>query len=246
MDNIVSIAFDFDGVFAPTEDLNRQKADIICGELMGWDETPPGLLTTQSYIEGINEHGLEGFYVKVIGLTRTQFAQLNSIWEERVIESDTPVYGGIRSMLWALQNFRFGFFSLQGTGQIEQILAHNGLMGLVDGSSIIGYDQHRTIKPDPTSLVQCIQALNTTEDGVVYVIGDQEVDIMTADGAKSEFPNIRFITVGVEYGFENGGIDSWGNQPNYRAKHPMDIPKQVVKDFPGRYRLSEAGILETI
>jgi len=241
------VVFDCDGVIVYSLIENWLKTVEIYQELtgiVGLENVPAELKTPDDYISAYNKAGDYLVFWENLGVG-DKVDEAVALWSELEYPDHTYVYDGIRDVVIALDNVPKGIVSSNSKKKMQRMIDK----GLYDSVTvpifdpIIGYEQVEKPKPDPEGTISCINEWDL-ESGVVFVVGDQDVDILAAKLAQDQLPHIKIVTIGVDgedYGFPNKGPGFWSKQPDYWVSTPMGIINTIQKKLPG-YEL-EGGIL---
>ena len=124
----------------------------------------------------------------------------------------TKPYQGITDMLIQLKDrFKLGVVSNKQDQAVKQLVSHYFEPIFI---GVIGESKQIPKKPDPSSVLKVIEAMNLSPQEVIFV-GDSEVDIETAN-------NVSCDMIAVTWGFRSKDILKSLN-PTYLINHPSEI-----------------------
>ena len=236
---VLAVIWDYDGTLVDTRQKNlnvtREIYNVVSGK--SWEQVP-ALASLENYRQ-VNREVVNWreLYTRAFGLSIAQTDRAGDLWVEfqQADKTATPTYEGIAEVLQALDDLPHGVVSQNSSATIDEVLDRTGLAGHfqhVVGFEEVGYDNQ---KPAPDGLLLCLEKMSLTRDGLVFFIGDHEVDMQSAHNANhvlaARQQKPTFVTIGAMY--DSGhNAEAWNFKPTYMAARAADI-LQIVK--PGKH-----------
>ena len=248
--NLLGIVYDHDGTLVDNLSINYERMSHCFKVIKGIDVLPEAISTPTKYIELFDSAGnYSGNYVlfwKALGFAEPEIEEVKKLWNHINVSNQPRAYDGISRVLKATSNFQRAIFSQNGSSNIENDLISADIYNYFIGYPIIGYQESSRPKPHHGIITDIVREWRVEGPGVVLVVGDQGVDILTARYAApflEEFFGITLKAVVAGYGYPNQGIKNWGHLADYRIKSPRGIIDIIRDEFPGVYEYNEDGIL---
>lgn len=174
-------------------------------------------------------------YIQEYGLSPEQTDQAGKLWAEYQLKdrTPTPFYDGITEVVKRLQNIPSGIVSQNAQSNILKVLETNDLLDYF--GHVVGYEEldFSKQKPAPDGVLICLEKITPLNSGIVFYVGDHEVDTKCAFHANQLFRENRLdskvLSIGAFYGSEHDDSD-WTIKPDYRANIPQDIIN-VIQGF---------------
>jgi HAD superfamily hydrolase (TIGR01549 family) len=228
--NTLAVIWDYDGTLADTLQKNLNVTRKIIEKIAGVSaEKISALQSLEKYTEANkNATNWRDLYVTVYGLSQEQTNEAGKLWTEYQLsdKTPTPFYNGIDKVLRNLQHLPHGIVSQNAQTNIAKVLREWGLLNYF--SYIVGYEEvdFEKQKPEPDGILMCLEKIAGLTSGVVFYIGDHEVDMKCALKANKTFKennlDINVVSIGAFYGAHHDDSD-WTIKPDYTAKTTEDI-----------------------
>jgi len=227
---LTAIVWDYDGTLVDTREKNlsvtRKLIETVspshAGEL-------PVLESVEAYEEALlRVRSWREFYKDYLRLSEGKTDEAGRLWASYQESDTTPVrvFEGVPLVLGGLRQVPQGIFSLNSRGNIHKALEASDLSTYF--GAIVGYEEvpFSRQKPEADGLVLCLEELTGLAPGVVLLIGDHEMDVLSATNANHYFEaegiDIRVLSVGVN--FRTGQhLSSWPLTPDFEATRPEEI-----------------------
>lgn len=227
---LTAVVWDYDGTLVDTREKNlsvtRRLIETVSPSRVG---DLPVLESVEAYEAALLKvRSWREFYRDYLRLSEEKTDEAGLLWASYQESDTTPVrvFDGVPHVLEGLHQVPQGIFSLNSRGNIRGALETSALSMYF--GSIVGYEEvpFSRQKPEPDGLVLCLEELTGLATGVVLLIGDHEMDLLSAANADSYFEaegiDIRVLSVGVN--FRTGQHSSnWPVAPDFEATRPEEI-----------------------
>ncbi len=227
---LTAVVWDYDGTLVDTREKNlsvtRRLIDTV-------SPTPaadlPVLESVETYEAALLKvRSWREFYKDYLRLSEEKTDEAGLLWASYQQSDTTPVriFEGVSVVLGELRQVPQGIFSLNSRGNIRQALEASDLSTYF--SSIVGYEEvpFERQKPEPDGLVLCLEELTGLAPGIVLLIGDHEMDLLSAANANRYFDvesiDIRVLSVGVNFRSQHSP-SNWPVAPDFEATRPEEI-----------------------
>ena len=227
-----AVIWDYDGTLVDSRQKNLSVTRKIVEEMTNRsaDEFPM-LTDLEKYHRATMESSnWRKFYREEFELNKEQVNEAGSLWTVYQLNDSTPVnvFAGIREGMNSIGTVPQGIVSQNSKSNIERQLKSDGLIKYF--SHISGYEEVALDmqKPEPDGLISCIKDLTDSEDGIIFYIGDHEMDIQCAARANQILADLEVLSIGVLYGT---GIDNveWNTQPDFEANSVQELFDIIIK-----------------
>lgn len=227
---LTAVVWDYDGTLVDTREKNlsvtRRLIDTVAPSpasdlpvLESVETYEAALLKVRSWRE---------FYKDYLRLSEEKTDEAGLLWASYQQSDTTPVrvFDGVPRVLGGLRQVPQGIFSLNSRGNIREALEATDLSTYF--GSIVGYEEvpFARQKPEPDGLVLCLEELTSLAPGVVLLVGDHEMDLLSASKANDYFEaegiDIRVLSVGVNFRTQQHS-SSWPVAPDFEATRPEEI-----------------------
>ncbi len=227
---LTAVVWDYDGTLVDTREKNlsvtRRLIETVSPSPA---ENLPVLESAEAYEAALLKvRSWREFYRDHLRLSEEKTDEAGRLWASYQESDTTPVrvFEGVPLVLGGLRQVPQGIFSLNSRGNIHKALEASDLLTYF--GSIVGYEEvpFSRQKPEPDGLVLCLEELTGLAPGVVLLIGDHEMDLLSATNANRHFEaegiDIRVLSVGVN--FRTGQhLSSWPLTPDFEATRPEEI-----------------------
>ena len=227
-----AVIWDYDGTLVDSRQKNLSVTRKIVEEITkkSADEFPM-LTDLEKYHRATMESSnWRKFYREEFELNKEQVNEAGSLWTVYQLNDSTPVnvFAGIREGMNSIGTVPQGIVSQNSKSNIERQLKSDGLIkyfGHISGYEEVALDRQ---KPEPDGLISCIKDLTDSEDGIIFYIGDHEMDIQCAARANQILADLEVLSIGVLYGT---GIDNveWNTQPDFEANSVQELFDIIIK-----------------
>jgi len=227
---LTAVVWDYDGTLVDTREKNlsvtRRLIETVSPSPAG---DLPVLESVETYEAALLKvRSWREFYKDYLRLSEDKTDEAGLLWASYQESDTTPVhvFEGVPLVLGGLRQVPQGVFSLNSRSNILEALEASDLSTYF--GSIVGYEEvpFARQKPEPDGLVLCLEELTGLAPGVVLLIGDHEMDVLSATNAtryfEAEGVDIRVLSVGVN--FRTGQHSSnWPVAPDFEATRPEEI-----------------------
>jgi phosphoglycolate phosphatase-like HAD superfamily hydrolase len=222
---INTVIFDFDGVIADSVDSIYQWFQHAASVF--------GLKLPISSTTELKENFFEPFpeFYKFLGFDWEK--DLQKIYTEYIdyhFSHPVKLTAGIDSVIKDLSRnsqIKLGIVSSNMQGVLDYNLSHHGLsdrFAIVKG---IDRENKSPLKPDPTILLEALDALNSSLDQSVY-IGDQPSDVLTAYNASQARSDGPMQSISITTGFASRQkLEGVTPRADFIIDHPSEILEKV-------------------
>lgn len=241
----IGVLWDYDGTLVNSLERNYDRACACYRIVMGVDQLPEELKTSEQYIYSFHEVGNYVKFWAQLGVTEEQLTQIKGMWDNIEGVSAPVAYDGLPEVLHAFQYFARAINSQNGKQTIEVDLRTVQLWNHFDGYPVMGYQEALHPKPWPGAIIESVNQWDIYAPGVVYAVGDQEVDLLAARYAAPflALDGVELRAIATAYGYPNHGVHTWNNKPDYVVNSPLGILDIIIQEFSDTYALNEEGIL---
>ena len=237
---LTAVVWDYDGTLVDTRQKNLNVTRRLVERVADSPATDyPVLESAETYEAALLKvNNWREFYQDYLGLSEEKTDEAGRLWASSQESDTTPVrvFEGIPLVLEKLSWVPQGIFSQNSRGNILESLTASDLSRHF--GSIVGYEEvsFSRQKPEAEGLVLCLEQLTGLAPGVVLLIGDHEMDVLSATNANRYFEaediHVRVLSVGVN--FRTGQPSSqWPVSPDFEATLPEEI-LDVVASLDGR------------
>jgi HAD superfamily hydrolase (TIGR01549 family) len=238
---LTAVIWDYDGTLVDTRAKNLSVTRRLIEALSQHEIADlPVLESVETYEAALLKvRNWREFYRDYLRMSEEQTDEAGLLWASYQESDPTPVhvFEGIHSVLGGLSHVPQGVFSLNSRENIRAALEAVELSRYF--SSVVGYEQvpFSRQKPEPDGLVLCLDELTGLASGTVLLVGDHEMDVLSASNADRYFEaegiDIRVLSVAVD--FRTGQLATdWPVTPDFEVTHPDQI-LDVVEDLNGRF-----------
>lgn len=252
---ISAVIWDYDGTLVDSRIKNRHVNRTLVADITGRPADDFPVLRSLEVYGAADSRAANWreLYLLELGLTEEQADEAGRLWASYQLKDETvtPFLDGIPEALASLGHLPQGIVSQNGSQVILKELEQAGLAGRF--GCVIGYEEVGTErqKPAPDGLMTCLQTLTGLAPGIVFYIGDNETDGLSAAQANETFRrqdlDIQMIMIAATYGYPRDGA-GWSVPADYVARSPADVVA-IVSHYPSadlnpsadRNPLSEEG-----
>lgn len=234
---INAVIWDYDGTLVDTWRKNLSVTKKIVEKMMGSEASEfAALQSLQQYMRAnLKARNWRELYQREFGMTERETDEAGKFWTEYQLhdKTPTPFFDGIAKVLETLIEIPHGIVSQNSKMNIIHSLKNENLDKYF--KFVVGYEEVdlQQQKPEPDGLMICLERLTRLAPGIIFYVGDHEVDVECAANAKALLKqnglNIKLLSIGVAYG-HNSDIMEWKIEPDFIAKHPEDI-LHIMQNF---------------
>lgn len=227
---INAVIWDYDGTLVDTWRKNLSVTQKIVKRITGRETNEHAALQSlQQYIlANRRTRNWRELYQVEFKMNASQTDEAGKLWTEYQLQDQTatPFFEDIPTVLKSLMFVPHGIVSQNSKLNIVNSLKKEKLDEHF--KSVVGYEEValQKQKPEPDGLMICLEELTQLSPGVIFYIGDHEVDIECASKAKTLLNenglNIKLLSIGVAYGDYSDNVE-WKTEPDFIAKQPTDI-----------------------
>ena len=227
---LTAVVWDYDGTLVDTREKNLSVTRRLIDTVSPFPAADlPVLESVETYEAALLKvRSWREFYIDYLRLSEEKTDEAGLLWASYQESDTTPVtvFEGVPLVLEGLRQVPQGVYSLNSRGNILEALAASGLSTYF--SAVVGYEEvpFARQKPEPDGLVLCLNELTGLAPGVVLLIGDHEMDVLSATNANRYFEaeniDIRVLSVGVNFRAPQHA-PSWPANPDFEATRPEEI-----------------------
>jgi len=239
---LTAVVWDYDGTLVDTREKNLSVTRRLIDTVSPSGATDlPVLESVEAYEAALLKvRSWREFYKDYLRLSEEKTDEAGLLWASYQESDATPVrvFEGVPLVLEGLRRVPQGVFSLNSRGNILEALAASDLSGYF--GAVVGYEEVPFLrqKPEPDGLVLCLEELTGLAPGVVLLIGDHEMDVLSATNANRHFEeegvDIQVLSVGVNFRTTRHP-SIWPVDPDFEATRPEEI-LDVVASLGGPIR----------
>ena len=233
--DLKAIIWDYDGTLVDTRQKNLNVTKNLIKDISGrnTDEIPI-LKDVEKYHQAtMKTSNWRKLYQEEFQLSEEQINEAGSLWTEYQLSDNTPVtvFDGIERGISSLGSIPQGIVSQNSKSNVIRQLEKEGLIkhfGYIVGHEEVEIDKQ---KPEPDGLINCIDELIGPKKGVIFYIGDHEMDIQCAMNANRVLQDteLKICSIGAFYGSDLDTSD-WRVQPDYEAYRVQDM-FDIINNF---------------
>ena len=227
---LTAVVWDYDGTLVDTREKNLSVTRRLINTVSATPAADlPVLESVETYEAALLKvRSWREFYRDYLHLSEEKTDEAGRLWASYQESDATPVrvFEGVPLVLGGLRQVPQGIFSLNSRDNIHKALEAIDLSTYF--GSIVGYEEVPFLqqKPEPDGLVLCLEELTGLAPGLVLLIGDHEMDLLSATNANRYFEaegvDIQVLSVGVNFRTRQHS-SSWPVAPDFEATRPEEI-----------------------
>jgi phosphoglycolate phosphatase-like HAD superfamily hydrolase len=237
---LTAVVWDYDGTLVDTRAKNLSVTRRLIETVSPHEVADlPVLESVETYEAALLKvRNWREFYQEYLRLSAEETDEAGLLWASYQESDTTPVhvFEGIPKVLGDLHRVPQGVFSLNSRDNILAALEATELS--THFGSVVGYEQvpFSRQKPEPDGLVLCLDELTGLAPGTVLLVGDHEMDILSASNANRYFEekgvDIRVVSAAADFRTGQPSGD-WPVKPDFEVTRPEQI-LDVVTELNGR------------
>jgi phosphoglycolate phosphatase len=189
---IKGIIFDLDGTLVDTLDDLTNSMNAALAQLGRPQRSPEACRKMIGY--GLRRFAEQALGPEAIELTDELVTRMVEHYRDHCLEKTAP-YEGMQDLIATLARQGIRLAVLTNKNQAPAAVITRHYFGTETFDPIVGAEEGRKVKPDPTTALDILNVWNLRADEVLFV-GDGETDVQTAQNA-----GVRCI--GCEWGFRS-------------------------------------------
>jgi beta-phosphoglucomutase-like phosphatase (HAD superfamily) len=231
--NIDAVVWDFDGTLVDSMERNRRITHQVLKKMK--IDVPDSICTLEGFKRlNYRYKNWKELYKFGYNMNDEEVIEAGKLWTpfQAAEKTDLLFYPGIRDIIVQFRNKYQGICSQNSKKNIENTLEKEGVSDII--KTVIGYEEviHSKQKPQPDSLLLCLNSFFNTVDGktIVY-IGDHEEDAILVDNTVRYLNeiNIKSNILSIIISHDNADTNKLYANPNFRVQSVEELKKTLIQ-----------------